>query len=154
MLASWKIRQRFICHVFVLSGIVCSDRLLWLILNHCLIWLSQVFQVRTNVALKGWHALLLPLNGLEGMIPDSLRDFSELMEVVMSVNFGWTKIMDLEIWRPKTWSRSIFPPIDIQKFMRIGRAKRLQELYLDDFFFFGGINPIIYKLPQLKIFHA
>ena len=89
------------------------------------------------------------------MISDSERDLPELMEVVMLVNFVWTKIMDLAMrTRAKAWSRSIFCLIDIQKFMGIGHAKLLQELYLNDIFFYGGTNPIIYKLPQLKILHV
>lgn len=100
-------------------------------------------------------ALALPSNGLEGMIPSSLWDLPELKEVDLSGNelrldrdYGFG-----DLGNAKNLVKIDLSSNDIQKWEGIGRAKFLQELYLDDAFFFGEINPVLYGLSELKILH-
>ena len=100
-------------------------------------------------------AVALPSNGLEGLVPSSFWDLPMLKEVDLSGNelqlardYGFG-----DMGNARSLVKADLSSNDIQKWTGIHRLKFLQELYLDDAYFFGSINPSLFELSQLKILH-
>eukprot|EP01082_Thalassiosira_pseudonana_P004378 g4077.t1 g4077 contig15:289796-291788(+) len=99
--------------------------------------------------------LALPSNGLEGMVPPSLWDLPALQVLDLSGNelhldrsYGFG-----DIGNAKNLLKADLSSNDIQKFTGIGASKSLQELYIDDAYFFSSLDEEVYQMTQLRILH-
>ncbi|KAL7543177.1 hypothetical protein ACHAXR_012471 [Thalassiosira sp. AJA248-18] len=98
----------------------------------------------------------LPNNGLEGLVPSSFWGLMSLKELDLSGNelrfdrdFGFGGIGNAPALRKVDLSSN-----DIQVFKGIGRATALEELYVDDAYFFEeSLDAELYQLDGLKILH-
>ncbi len=95
----------------------------------------------------------LPNNGLEGMVPKSFFDLPNLRELDLSGNeirldrdFGFGDIGKAVNLRKVDLSSN-----DIQKFSGIGKATSLEELIVNDAYFFSAIDTELYELTGLKV---
>ena len=97
----------------------------------------------------------LPNNGLEGIVPSSLWELDTLEELDLSGNevrldhdFGFGDMGNAVALRKVDLSSN-----DIQSFNGLGRATSLEELYVDDAYFFSSLGTELYQLEGLKILH-
>ncbi len=95
----------------------------------------------------------LPNNGLEGMVPSSFFNLPNLRELDLSGNeirldrdngFG-------EIGRAVRLRKADLSSNDIEKFSGIGKATSLEELVVNDAYFFGPIDTELYQLTELRV---
>jgi hypothetical protein len=95
----------------------------------------------------------LPNNGLEGLVPSSFFELPNLRELDLSGNeirldrdFGFG-----DIGRAVKLRKVDLSSNDIQKFSGIGKATSLEELVVNDAYFFGPIDTELYQLTGLKV---
>jgi hypothetical protein len=96
-------------------------------------------------------AISLSTNGLEGLVPSSLFDLPNLRELDLSGNeisldrdFGFGDIGNAVNLRKVNLSSN-----DIQTFKGLGKATQLEELTVDDAYFFHSLDTELYQLTRL-----
>ena len=97
----------------------------------------------------------LPSNGLEGIVPSSFWDLPELKEADLSGNelrldrdYGFG-----DIGNAVNLVKIDLSSNDVQKFKGIGRSTSLEELVVDDAYFFDSLDTELYQVTTLKILH-
>ena len=97
----------------------------------------------------------LPNNGLEGLVPSSFWDMISLAVIDLSGNevrldrdFGFGDMGNAPSLRKVDLSSN-----DIQTFKGLGAASKLEELVVDDAYFFGSLDEEVYGLESLKTLH-
>ena len=99
----------------------------------------------------------LPDNGLEGLVPSSFFDLPQLEvldlsgnEIRLARDFGFGDIGNAASLRKVDLSSN-----DIQSFSGIGAAINLEELVVDDAYFFNeeGLSEELFQLKSLKTLH-
>lgn len=97
--------------------------------------------------------IALSNNGMEGLVPSSFFDLPNLKELDLSGNeirldrdFGFGDIGKAVKLRKADLSSN-----DIQKFSGIGKATSLEELVVNDAYFFSAIDTELYQLTGLKV---
>ena len=97
----------------------------------------------------------LPNNGLEGLVPSSFFDLPNLEvidlsgnEVRLSRDYGFG-----DIGNAKSLRKVDFSSNDIQSFKGIGAATNLEELVVDDAYFFSDLDDELFTLTDLKTLH-
>ena len=95
----------------------------------------------------------LPNNGLEGLVPSSFFTLPKLHTLDLSGNeirldraFGFG-----DIAKAKSLRRVDLSSNDIQKFSGLGKATQLEELSVNDAYFFSAIDSELYQLTGLKV---
>lgn len=102
---------------------------------------------------KSIFEISLPNNGLEGLVPSSFFNLPNLHHLDLSGNeirldrdFGFGDIGKAPMLKKVDLSSN-----DIQKFSGLGAATSLEELIVNDAYFFSAIDTELYQLTGLKV---